>query len=111
MLSVLEKIDPNTWAGLFGLLLTLSLWTYHRIRGDNQDRWGDVFTGIGKQALTILAKDPSFTVEDLQKKAEDLVWDLASKAHVPVPRNSTTEAIANPIIAHLVGDTLTKLRS
>ncbi len=112
MWEFLSKIDPNTLVGVFTAVAGLATWAYHKVRGDKQESAMDMLTGIGKQVIHVVVTDTSINndanVATITARVTAELWALASRTGVP--RNAITEAIANQVIAHTVGDILTELR-
>lgn len=113
MWNFLLKIDPNTLIAVATAIGGIVTWSYHKIRGDKQDSFMDTFTGLGKQVIHAVMSDPSINNDTnfatLKALVTQQIWSLATLAHIP--RNAISEAIANQVIEHTVGDILTELRT
>lgn len=113
MLDWLGKLDPNTVISLVVLVGSLGAWAVKKIRGEQTDSLDDLLRGFGKQVIHVLLTDPQVTAaispDALKKLASEQLWKLASLAKVP--RNATTNALADNLVEHIVGDTLHELRA
>lgn len=106
MWSWLTKIDPNT---VIAIVVALGTYVYHQIAGGSKaPSFGDQLKAFGRQVLQIVLADPAVSVANVEPLITSELWALATRAGIP--RNATTQAIANPIIAELVGEAMAELR-
>lgn len=103
-----SKIDPNV---ALALLVGVATWVYHRVRGDAAENFSDMLQGVGKQVIHLVLTNPDtpHDLDLLRVRVTNALWDLAAKAKIP--RNAVTEALAQTVIEHTIGDILEQLRA